>query len=226
MDPGPANLRVASWLALAAFTVNLTYLATGFVWLATERNPALRQALSPVDPYLAIMESLLIVWCLLMVVVMAYLHIVMPRKKQAMSLAALCFMTLLAGISSSIHFVQLVAVRRFDPTAPGALTRILASAQSWPSMVLALDLLGWDVFFGLAMLCAATTFSGKGIEGWLCYTMFASGGLCLIGVLGPATGNPQLQVPAIVGYAFLSPVIAFLLLQFFRRTDAGESGLR
>ncbi|MFN2371195.1 MAG: hypothetical protein ABR506_08585 [Candidatus Krumholzibacteriia bacterium] len=89
----------------------------------------------------------------------------------------------------------------------------------WPSVVYALDILAWDVFFPLAMLLAAPVFAGGGFVGWIRRLMVTSGLLALAGLAGVVTGNMQLRNVGIVGYVGVFVVVAGLLAVLFKRTD-------
>lgn len=216
------NYQIGAWAARAVFVVTLLYIMTGVVWLVSEGDPALRQSLTPTDPYLAILESLIVLWCPLMVVTMASVQAYTAPEKATCSLAALSFMTLLAGVTSSIHFVQLVAVRRIDPRSLNALAPIVSLPWRWPSVVFALDLLAWDLFFGLSMLFGALIFNGGKLETALRRMMLLSGALCIAGILGPALGDLRFQSIAIVGYAGLGTVVFLLLSKWLSRRSPVE----
>lgn len=74
--------RIGAWAARAAFVVTVLYILTGVVWWFSERDQVLLQSLTPGDPYLAILESLLVLWCPLMVVAMASVLKPSPRAKR------------------------------------------------------------------------------------------------------------------------------------------------
>jgi|SRR5579859_622935 len=57
---------IGAWAALAVFVFDLTYIATGMVWLISEGDPVRRQSLTPADPHLAILEAIIVAICPLM----------------------------------------------------------------------------------------------------------------------------------------------------------------
>ena len=67
-------------------------------------------------------------------------------------------MGMLAGLTCSVHFVILTLSRQPEFTAQPWLPLVLSF--KWPSVVYALDILGWDDFFPLSMLFAAPVFWG------------------------------------------------------------------
>jgi len=114
-------------------------------------------------------------------------------------------------------------LRRFEPAALAALSPIASHPWKWPSMVFALDLLAWDLFLGLSMLFAARVFDGGGLQKHVRMTMNLSGTLCMAGLLGPVSGEMRLQGLAIVGYAFVFPIVCLLLATMLGRTATSST---
>lgn len=145
--------RIGRSSALAVFFIGVVYVITGAVGVVFGGGLAQGDPFTQVDPFLAILELLIILAAAPMIVMMAAVHAYAPRGAKTYSLAALCFMILLAGMTSSIHFVQLTVVRRIESAAIPPLSLIFFS--KWPSVLFAMDLLAWDWFLGLALLFAA-----------------------------------------------------------------------
>ena len=149
-----------------------------------------------------------------LVMLMAAIHDRAAPARKVHALAALAFATLCAGTTSAVHFVELTAARQLG-----------GGGIAWPSRAYAAELLAWDVFLGLALLCAAAALDGGGPERAVRRTLRAGGALCLAGTVGPASGDMRLQLIGVAGYALVLPVAALLLLRLFARdraTDAGE----
>jgi len=207
------NQQIGKWSAWTVFFIGVAFVLTGAAGLAFTLRVAGRDPLEQIDPYLAILESLMILAAPAMVVLMAAVHSYAPREVKTYSLAALGFMLLLAGMTSSIHFVQLTVVRRLESADRPPLSLIFFSR--WPSVLFALDLLAWDFFLGLSLLCAARVFSGSGSHKAVRVSLLLSGALCLAGLLGPTSGKLWLQLMGITGYAFVFPVACLLLARLF-----------
>jgi hypothetical protein len=90
----------------------------------------------------------------------------------------------------------------------------------WPSIAYALDILAWNGFFALAVLCAALVFRGTRLAAWIRGLLLLSGILALAGFSGVAFGDMQLRYIGIVGYVVVFPVAAMLMVVLFRRTAA------
>jgi hypothetical protein len=167
------------------------------------------------DPLFSILEILIILMMPLMVALMVAVHAWAPVARKVYSLLALIFMSLLAGLTSGVHFVILTVghVAAFEGLE--AMPRFLSFR--WPSVVYALDILGWDVFFGVAMLSAAAVFDGSVLCRWIRLLLVAAGVLALAGLAGVATGDMRLRNIGILGYAGAFPCVALLLAILFRR---------
>jgi hypothetical protein len=172
------------------------------------------------DPMLSILEILIIVMMPGMVALMIAVHSWAPTHLKTLSLTAVVFIGLLAGVTCSIHFVRLTVSHQAafagQPWLP------LFFGFNWPSVVYALDILGWDVFFPLSVLFAATVFSGSRLATWIRWSMIVSGVLALAGLTGVAFGDMQLRDIGIVGYVGVFLVVSVLLAIFFRREQPHE----
>jgi hypothetical protein len=156
---------------------------------------------------LVAMEILTLLLALVLVVMMAAIHTSAAVEWKTNTLVALVFAALIAGISATVHFVQLTALRQLG-----------TAGLVWPSPMYAAELLAWDVFLGLSLLFAAPSLQGSRLRRVARTTMTASGAMCLIGVIGPATGYMWLQFVSLVGYGLVLPVSCVMLALNWSRT--------
>jgi len=174
------------------------------------------------DPFFSIMEILIIVLAPTLVIVMVVVHAYSSPETRVFSLAALAFMIILAGITSSVHFVVLT-VSRLITSAGFPWTSLFFSFQ-WPSVVYALDILAWDIFFALSMFSAALVFRTGRLEITVRYLMILSGVLCLAGLIGIPLADMNVRNIGIIGYVGVSLVVFPLLGVLFRRTGSVPEG--
>lgn len=158
-----------------------------------------------VDPILAVMEVLTLLSAPLIVILFAAIHCYAPKNRKVFSLTALAFGILMAGLTSGVHFVELTAGRQTGP-----------AILSWPSPEYALELLAWDVFLGFALVFATPVFPGRGRQAAARWALGVTGGLCLVGIVGPLTGRMALQRIGILGYGVGLPITSFILVAVFR----------
>ena len=130
-------------------------------------------------------------------------------------------MGLLAGVTSTVHFVILTLSHQ--PEFRGHSWLPLVLSFNWPSVVYALDILGWDVFFPLSILFAAPVFWGSRLATWIRVLMIASGVLALAGLSGVVANDMQLRNIGIVGYVGVFLLVATLLAVLFYRATPLET---
>jgi hypothetical protein len=179
---------------------------------------SLESAQQPIgDPMFTILEVLIIVMMPAMVALMVAVHAWAPMQAKTLTLTSLVFMGLLAGVTSVVHFCVLTLSRQ--PEFAGRPWESLVFPFAWPSVVYAVDILAWDIFFPLSMLFAAPVFQGSHLAAWIRVLMIASGVLSLAGLSGVVAGDMQLRNIGIVGYVgvFLV-VVALLAILFYRAT--------
>lgn len=206
--------QVGMWSALSTAVVGIVYVSVGT--LGVLFRPPGGTLLRQVDPYLAILEILIILSALTFVTMMCAAHLCSKPEQRIMTLAALSFAIIFATLTSSVHFASLAVARHLDPRVDAGLIRQL-SFDSWPSVALCFDLLAWDLFLGLSFILAARVFSGR-----TRILMTACGALCLVGFLGPASGHLNFQFLAIAGYGFVLP-IACVFAAFHSRNFTDSS---
>ena len=173
-----------------------------------------------------VLELLIIAMGPAMLGLMVAVHAWAPPALKPMSALAVLFMGLVVVTTSALHFVILVMGLSPVPEIPG-----LARALSfqWPSVAYAIDILAWDVFFPLAMFCAAPVFAGSRETRSVYVALLASGGLALAGLVGVVLGDMGIRNIGILGYVVGFFITVLLLASVFRRTitvtDAPETRL-
>ena len=197
--------------AVAVALLGLVYLAllgAGFASLAAADQPI-------GDPWFSRLELAIVVMMPALVTLMVAVHAWTAPEARALSLAALVFMSLVALLTTAVHFPILVLSR--DPALAAQPWTPLLLSFRWPSLPYAIDILAWDLFFALSMLFAAPVFAGRGLEAAIRRLMVVSGLLALAGLAGAASGDMRLRNIGIVGYAVVFPAAAALLALLFHR---------
>jgi hypothetical protein len=203
--------RLGFIAAMTTVILILAYAVTLTVGLLSLRSPY-----DPIgQPMFSILEVLIILMMPAMVALMVAVHAWAPKRSKALSLLALTFMTLVAAVTCSLHFVILTVSHQ--PAFAGQPWAPLFFEFKWPSVVYALDILAWDVFFPLSMLFASVLFSGSRLNEWIRWLMVASAILALGGLSGVAANDMQLRNIGIVGYVGVFLVVDVLLGVLFYR---------
>ncbi|MBD3306449.1 hypothetical protein GF339_08625 [candidate division KSB3 bacterium] len=202
--------RVAAWAVGVLLVVYAVTTVLGFLSLQSPDDPI-------GDPFFSIMEVLIVLLAPLMVMSMVAVHAYAPPEAKAYSLTALICMILLAGLTSSVHFVILTVSRQIE--AAGFPWSSVVFAFKWPSVVYAVDILAWDWFFALSMLFAAPVFKRGRLERTVRMLMVVSGLLSLAGLIGVPLANMHVRNIGILGYAVVALVVFFLLGVVFVRAQ-------
>lgn len=176
------------------------------------------------NPIFSILEILIIVMMPAMIALMVAVHAWAPAESKVYGLLAVVFMSLVAAVTCSVHFVILAIGRQVE--LPGSAWTALFLSFKWPSVPYALDVLAWDVFFALSVLCAAPVFSGSRLADSIRALLLASGVLALAGLTGIIFGDMRLRMIGVVGYVGVFPVAALLLGALFKRTTTPDRSAR
>jgi hypothetical protein len=213
-----ATARSFGILSAAATVILLVaYAVTLVVGLLSLESPQ-----EPIgDPMFTILEILIIVMMPTMVALMVAVHAWAPMHAKTLTLTSVVFMGLLAGVTSVVHFCVLSLSRQPEFAGQSWLPMVLSF--KWPSVVYALDILAWDIFFPLSMLFAAPVFWGSRLAAWIRVLMIASGVLAFAGLSGVVVGDMQLRNIGIVGYVGVFLVVVALLAVLFYRATPQEA---
>jgi hypothetical protein len=208
--------RWSAWCVVAMSIAYAAIMVAGFWALGNLTDPL-------PDPYLAVAELLILLMAPVMVVLMAAVHACAPVRLRMFGMIAFGWMLVAACLTMTVHVVELVVARRIDPGAIPGFTRLFDFA--WPSMLYAVDVVAWDLLLGLSLLFAASVFTGRRYR-VVRWGLLASGALCLVGLVGPATGVLAWRGIGIFGYAVVFPVTCVALGRAFSSAvDAPEPGV-
>lgn len=200
-----AARKVVRTTCFMVFGLGILYVIITTIGLLSLKSPNDTIA----DPYFTIMEILSILIALLMAVSMVGVHYYANEGDRYFSLVALVLMFIATGITSCVHFV-ILSVRQ-TAVAEQLPDYSFFFSFRWPSLVYALDILAWDLFFGISMLFAAPVFKDGRLERALRTLLIICGVFSLAGLIGLPLQNMQVRNIGIIGYALLGP-IAFLLI--------------
>jgi hypothetical protein len=162
-----------------------------------------------------------LIFCPLIVILMASLHTVTVPEKKVFSQISLAF-ALLFAISVSINrFTQLGAVRQ--SIAAGT-----TEGLNWflpygdHSVMLGLEIMGWGWFLGLALLMAAPIFSEGKLQGWIKWLMVLYGVLGIISAVGYLLASP-ISAIGFIAWGLVLFIITGLMMVYFRQAELSIS---
>jgi hypothetical protein len=194
------SYKLGFWAAATVVVIGLIYIVVliiGFYQVGFDKPIA--------DPILAVMEVLTVFSALAILIAIASVyHYALPERK-IFGLIALIFAAIFTGITSTVHLLELTASRQLG-----------VAEIAWPSSSYAAELIAWDWFLGLALILSALVFPSRGTDKIIHRTLLISGVLTFVGIVGPITGEMQLQRIGIFGYAIVLPIAFFFLSRMFR----------
>lgn len=118
------------------------------------------------------------------------------------------FMTILVTLTGIVHFVSITISDQLMSTAP-LLSPLLS--LDWPSLLLSIDILAWDVFFGVAFIFLGLSLRQIKALSPASIMMILSGILSLLGLIALPLNNMNLRFIGIFGYTVM-PVISCAIL--------------
>lgn len=166
------------------------------------------------EPYLAIAEVMTLVGAPLLILLIVAIHECAPPSAKVFSLTALGWIVLLAGATVIVHFVNLTLWKQISDQQKIDYVRFLG--WEWPSMMYAIELVAWHLFFGLSMFFAAFAFKGVGKEKIVKQGLIITGILCIVGLIGPVIGDLKWRMMGIFGYGILFPIICVYIARVFK----------
>ena len=204
---------IGRWSARGLFVLTVVYSAdfvVGFAALGNLHDPL-------PDPYLAVGEALILVMAPIMVALMLAIHACAPNGAKSFTQVALGWMLAAAALTTTVHLVELSVARHVDPDSFPGYARIFDF--QWPSLLYAVDVVAWDVFFGLALLFAVPAFRRRS-DTAVRLGLIASGSLCLLGLIGPLTNAIGWRAVGIFGYTIVFAATCVPLARAFRSDTA------
>ncbi len=130
--------RIGMCSAISVAAIGMVYVITGLIGVVA--RPPNSAPLHQVDPYLAILEYLIILSAAAQVVMMAAVYAYAPPDKKTYGLAALAFIIVFAVLTCSVHFASLTVGRQIESKVTPQFLRQL-SFEGWPTLALAVELL-------------------------------------------------------------------------------------
>ncbi|MBK6594126.1 MAG: hypothetical protein IPG23_16210 [Burkholderiales bacterium] len=214
----PLNIRMGIISGIAVAILSILYAIVLSIGLLTLPSPDL-----PIrNPWFTVMEVLILLIAPAMVVFTVGLHSWALADRKSLSLLSVTFMSMCAIVTCCVHFAVLTLSRELIFTE-GTWSRLVFDFQ-WPSVVYAMDILAWDIFFPLAALSAAGAVHGAGLAGVARNLLLASAALAFIGLAGVPVASMNIRNIGIIGYVVLFPIATVMLSIVLKRDAARGAG--
>ena len=209
--------RIGFWIGIVLVILGLAYLGLIVMMMFSGLS------FPPAEPFQSIFNILILVTAVWMVFFWSVLHQVVSADKKLFSQTSLLFIIIFATLTSINRYVGLTVVRQsLSSGDTNGLNWFMPYA--WPSVMLALEILAWGFFFGLACLCLAPVFTLGKLEHLIFWVLIVTGILSLLSVLGqvigtsPLTFNP-FTLAGIIGWGPGLTLATALIVIWFRKAD-------
>ena len=209
--------QLGFWSALIVLLGGIVYLVS-IVWNSDGGFP---YPPVPMTKTLAGITVLLMAPAL--IVLMSCIHAYAPRNKKVVSQIGFTFLVAFAVLALINRFLQFtVLVQQSDGLA-------LFDLYNLHSVALALEMLSWGFFLGLAVLCVAPVFTRGKFEHWIRGLLITAGVLCIASGIGYVLAN-QLGAAnqlfsalemgfGVLAWAVILPLATALLAVLFKRLE-------
>jgi len=202
---GARCLGIGSSIGILA--IGILYAAVITLWVIIEGAPR-----DPIgDPYLAVMEGLTMASALAFLGLVTAIWCFADARRRLPALTALLVGSLAVGLTMTVHFVQLTAIRQLWRAGRLGDYRLV-----WPSALFAVEYFAWDILVGVSMVAAGFALAGGPAAARARRCLLIGGMLCLIGASGPLSGRMFMQNVAVFGYAVVLPIAGALTARLFR----------
>ena len=201
------------WTAILSAALTAVYIGLlGFLMLTGDTLP-------PDEPLQTILHILILLCLPVFVFLCVLIHDSAPMDRKIFSLASVAFIAIFAALVAVNRFVALTV----EPQGL-ALGKTAGLAwfmpYEWPSVMLAIEMLGWGFFFGLAWLSAATVFQEGALEKTIFWTLVITALLNLASSVALVINQFNwigLVAPLAWG---LGPIAAFILIAIWFHRQA------
>jgi hypothetical protein len=203
------TLGLGYWLSLLVLVLGLAYFGVLVASLASAGSPS-------VEPYQSLISIVTLLTAPCMILLWVVIHQVTPAGKREFSLGSLILIAIFATLTSINRYNALTTVSQ-------AIAMGRTDELEWflpygrPSIMLAMEVLAWGFYYGLACLCLAPVFGKGGLERAIFWTLIASGGLSFAAILGHVLNNPLFTMLGAVAWGPGLILLMGLWMRWFKK---------
>ncbi len=209
--PSSLACRFGFWCAAALSLTGIVYIAVVGLFIAVHGL-----VMPPMGGVQVFGGIVTILDAQLLLALMVSIDAAAPVQLRILSRLAIIFAALFDAMVSINRFVQLSVVQqRLSAGETEGVSWFLAYGPR--SAMLALEILGWGFFLGIACLCAAPLFSKGKLELGIRWLFVLYGVLGLMTAVGFALASPIAAV-GVFAWGIILPTATTLLALYFRRT--------
>ena len=175
----------------------------------------------PVEPYTTAFSVLILISALIMVFYWVLIYFSIPAEKKVYGLSSLLMIVIFTTLTSINRFVALTVVKQSLASGnTNGLEWFLP--YSWPSVMLALEILAWGGFFGLACLSLAPVFTHDKFERTIFWVLIITGILSLCAIFGQIINSILLNFAGLIAWGPGFTLVSFLTAKWFYINKTGS----
>ncbi|PKN88437.1 MAG: hypothetical protein CVU46_00700 [Chloroflexi bacterium HGW-Chloroflexi-8] len=163
-----------------------------------------------------LMEITTILSSILLLLFFTSIHFFIEPRNIFFSFLSIIFMSFSTVLTCCVHFIS-ISVADKILMANELLTPILS--MGWPSVLLSIDILSWDFFFGLAILFLGIGLFENENQRKTAVLMLLSGIFSLFGLIALPLDNMNIRYIGVFGYTLL-PVIVCIYFNFAMKKNS------
>lgn len=209
----PVRFGTPRLTAKSGFWASVIVALLGVIYLVLLGLSTMTSGLPPSEPYLSSLNILVLLCGPALVFWSVCLYEVCPSGQRVYGMTSVVLMGGFAALTSINRFVAMTVVRQSASTENLA----LIMPYGWPSVMLALEILGWGFFMGFALVAAAFIFRGSRLQTAIFWSMLLSGILCISAAVTMMAGNMNLMLLGAIGWGPGLTLAAILTAVWFRK---------
>lgn len=195
-------------LGITLFVLGIAYMALLVIMMISGSG------FPPVEPYTTLFSVLILVTALIMIFYWIILYFSISPDKKLFGLTSLIMIAIFAAMTSINRFVALTVVKQSIASGyTDGLEWFLP--YRWPSVMLAIEILAWGGFFGLACLSLAPVFSQSKFERTIFWALLLTGSLSLTAVFGQIINSTFLSFAGLIAWGPGFTLVSFLTAKWF-----------
>ncbi|MHB8132665.1 MAG: hypothetical protein ACYDH1_00460 [Anaerolineaceae bacterium] len=163
-----------------------------------------------------LMEITTILSSILLLLFFTSIHFFIEPRNIFFSFLGIIFMSFSTVLTCCVHFISITVADKIL-MANESLTPILS--LGWPSVLLSIDILSWDFFFGLAILFLGIGLFENENQRKTAVLMLLSGIFSLFGLIALPLDNMNIRYIGVFGYTLL-PVIVCIFFNFAMKKNS------
>jgi hypothetical protein len=168
----------------------------------------------PVEPFTSLFSVLILFSAILTVFYWVLLYSSISVEKKVFGLTSLIMIAIFSALTSINRFVALTVVKQSLASGNTNGLQWFLPYQ-WPSVMLALEILAWGEFFGLACLSLAPVFSNGKLERTIFWTLLIIGVLSLCAFFGQIINSTLLSFAGLIAWGPGFTLVSYLTTKWF-----------